>query len=213
MTDIYSMLPTIASVVKDTILTAAAVVAGYVGLRGLNTWRRQLAGNAEYELAKSALTCLYRLRDVIEVVRNPLASYSQEPDLPAEQLKNMDAKQKEWYAYVQMYEKRWAPVVEAKSQLDVLLFEMEAIWGREVVAKFKPLSQIVDDLHWAIRDHIDNRNPWLGRQNYDDEEQKKQWAILFRRGSNTPDEYNKRFEAAISDAEAVLKSYVLTHHR
>lgn len=213
MTDICFMLLTIASVAKDTILTAAAVVAGYVGLRGLSTWRRQLAGNAEYELAKSALTCLYKLRGVIGVVRNPFASYSQEPDLPAEQLKDMDAKQKEWYAYAQMYEKRWIPVVEAKSLLDVLLFEMEAVWGREAVAKFEPLNQIVAELQWAIQDHLEDRDPRLSRQDYDAEEQKKQRAVLFRRGSKTPDEYNTRFEAAISDAEAVLKPYVFKHHR
>lgn len=213
MTDICFMLPIIASVAKDTILTAAAVVAGYVGLRGLSTWRRQLVGNAEYELSKSALTCLYKLRGVIGVVRNSFASYSQEPDLPAEQLKDMDAKQKEWYAYAQMYEKRWAPVVEAKSQLDVLLFEMEAVWGREAVAKFEPLNQIVAELQWAIQDHLEDRDPRLGRQDYDAEEQKKQRAVLFRRSPKTPDDYNTRFEAAISNAEAVLKPYVLRHHR
>lgn len=207
------MLPVIASGAKDTILTAAAVVAGYVGLRGLSTWRRQLAGNAEYELAKNALTCLYKLRGVIGVVRNPFVSYSQQPDLPAEMLRDMDARQKEWHAYAQMYEKRWAPVVEAKSQLDVFLFEMEAVWGREAVAKFEQLDQTVADLQWAIQDHLEDRDPRRGRQDYDAEESKKQRAVLFRRGSKTPDEYNVRFEAAIANVETVLKPYVLKHHR
>ena len=213
MTETFSTLPAVVSIAKDAILTGVAVIAAYVGLRGLNTWRRQLAGNAEYELAKNALTCLYKLRGVIGVVRDPFASYSQEPNLPVELLKDMNEKQKEWYAYAQMYEKRWSPVVEAKSQLDALLFEMEAVWGRESVKEFEPLNKVIAELQWAIQDHLEDRDPRRGRHEHDTEEIKRQRLVLFRRGSKAPDEYNARFEAAISNAEVVLKPYVLRHHK
>jgi hypothetical protein len=213
MQEIVCLLPAIASTAKDLVLTATAIVAAFVGLRGLSTWRRQLKGNTEYALAKNVLTCLYELRGLLGVVRNPFASYSQEPDLPEEKLKDMDSKQKEWHAYAQMYEKRWAPVVTAKSKLDVHLFEMEAVWGRDVVARFDPLIQLVAELQWAIQDHLEDKDPRLGRRDYDPEETRKQRAILFRRGSKTPDEYNLKLEKAIADAEAVLKPHVLEHHR
>ncbi|ACM34762.1 hypothetical protein Dtpsy_3333 [[Acidovorax] ebreus TPSY] len=213
MTDIWSMLPAIASAAKDVLLTITALVAAYVGLKGLSTWRRQLKGNTEYALAKNVLTCLYELRGAIGVARNPFASYSAEPDLPAEKLESMDARQKEWYAYAQMYEKRWAPVVAAKSKLDVFLFEVEAVWGRGKLAEFTPLNEAVAELNWAIQDHLEDRDPRRGRQALDSEERKKQRAVLFRRGMKTKDEYNENFEQAISKIEAVLKPHVLEHHR
>lgn len=213
MQETLCSLPVIASTVKDTVLTATAIVAAYVGLRGLSSWRRQLKGNMEYALAKNVLTCLYELRGLMGVVRNPIASYSQEPDLPAEKLKYMDAKQREWHAYAQMYEKRWAPVVAAKTKLDVYIFEMEAVWGRKAVAQIAPVNQLVAELQWAIQDHLEGRDPRLDRQDYNAEEQKKQRAILFKRGPKTLDEYNGRLEKAIADAEAVLKPHVLEHHR
>ena len=125
----------------------------------------------------------------------------------------MDTRQREWYAYAQMYENRWAPVVAAKSKLEVFLFEVEAVWGREKVAEFTPLNEAVAELSWAIQDHLEDRDPRRGRQDLDSEERRKQRAVLFRRGSKTQDEYNERFEQAISKIEAALKPHVLEHHR
>lgn len=205
--------PAVIATVKDLVLTATTLVATYVGLSGLNTWRRQLKGNTEYALAKNVLTCLYELRGLIDVVRNPFASYAQEPDIPEEKHQEMDARQKEWYSYAQMYEKRWAPVVAVKSKLDAYLFEMEAVWGRDVVAKLYLLNRVIAELQWAIQDHLEDRNPRLGRPYNNSEEVQKQRAILFRRGPKTPDEYNDRLKKAIEDAEAVLKPHILEHHR
>ena len=60
------------TLVKDIItiasLTAAAIIAGM----GLYTWKNQLIGTAEYELAKRILKATYRLRDTLENVRNPI---------------------------------------------------------------------------------------------------------------------------------------------
>jgi len=50
---------------KDLVLMAAAIVASYVGIKGLGSWRRQLRGNAEYQLAKNILAAIYELREAV----------------------------------------------------------------------------------------------------------------------------------------------------
>lgn len=65
MNELLIIIKEIVSVAKDIILAFAAIVASYVGIKGLGTWRRQLKGNAEYELAKNILTAIYELREAI----------------------------------------------------------------------------------------------------------------------------------------------------
>lgn len=74
------------SIGKDVIVAIAAVVAAVVGIRGLNTWRRQLTANADVELAKRILVCLYELKVIIEILRSPFKSFPSVPDLPPEKL-------------------------------------------------------------------------------------------------------------------------------
>lgn len=212
MSNILCSLPDFVSVGKDVILTATAIVAACVGVRGLNTWRQQLKGNTEYTLAKSVLTSLYELRGAINAVRNPFISVSEEPNLPQERLRDMDEKQKQWHSYAQAYEKRWEPVTAARCKLDAQLFEVEAIWGQEMTAKVKPIFDLVHELHWAIQDHLEAKDPRRSNEDFNAEEAKKQRAIIFKRSSKTDDDFNRKLESAIDEVEVTLKPHVRQHH-
>jgi hypothetical protein len=102
------------TVAKDIILAVAAIVAAYVGLRGLGTWQRQLRGNTEYQLAKSILASAYEVREAIAFVRHPLMEHSREPDLPQATLKELSARDKEWHALAQAYQRRWEKIHTAR---------------------------------------------------------------------------------------------------
>lgn len=214
MTDFFSQLPSILSATKDIILSGTAITAAYVGLAGLGTWHRQLRGNTEYSLAKNLLTCIYELRSAIAVVRNPLASYATEPDLPAEKLTDMDWQKKSWYAQVQMYEGRWSHVVVAKSKLAALLFEVEAVWGKKTSENFKTFVTLIGDLDFAIQGHLEDKDPARARQaTIDTEKQTRRRIVLFKRSPGSPDEYNDKLEQAIAKAEEVLRPYIKAHHK
>ena len=149
----------ILAIVKDIVLTIAAVIASYIAIGGLDTWRRQLSGNVEYQLAKNILTTLYALRDAIETVRDPLMSYSAEPDLPEEKLKNLTRPEKEWHGLVQAYQKRWEAIPVAKTRLNANLWEAEAVWGKAITSKIQPLMTMLNELFWAVRTHLEATNP------------------------------------------------------
>ena len=61
------------SLVIETVLNAviaiSAAAAALYGIKGINTWRRELKGKSEYEIAKSALKAAYRIRDGLDHVR------------------------------------------------------------------------------------------------------------------------------------------------
>lgn len=153
------MLGEIVAIVKDVVLTLAAIVAGYVGIRGLGTWRRQLRGNTEYQLAKTMLTSVYELREAISGVRNPFMQYSKEPDLPQDKLKELSQREREWHALAQAYQRRWEPVPKAMAKLDANLLEAEVVWGPEIRTKANPLNRLTGELLLALQDHLEARNP------------------------------------------------------
>ena len=57
--------------VKDIVITLAAASAALCVYLGLNAWRNELKGKAEYELAKNVLKSVYRVREAFKHVRNP----------------------------------------------------------------------------------------------------------------------------------------------
>jgi hypothetical protein len=63
--------------VKDVATAGAAIVAAVVAVLGLRAWRRQLRGQTQYELARRLLRAVYRVRDEIQGVRNPVIMASE----------------------------------------------------------------------------------------------------------------------------------------
>jgi len=213
MTELFCILKYWLPIIKDTVLIVTATIAGYVGLKGLDTWRRQLIGNTEYELAKQLLKSVYELRGAITTVRHPFMQYSQEPDMAEEKLKELSQREKEWYAMAQAYQKRWEPVLKAKSELDTLLLEAEVVWGKDIVEKISLLNSLIGELLWAIEDHLEAMNPNNHHKTYSDSDEiKKRRSIMYARGSEDKDEYKKKFNEAINTVEEELKPHIEQYH-
>ncbi|NTU50397.1 MAG: hypothetical protein HGA87_05900, partial [Desulfobulbaceae bacterium] len=184
------MLGEVVGIVKDIVLTLAAIVAGYVGIRGLSTWRRQLRGNTEYQLARNVLASVYELREAISSVRNPFMQYSKEPDLPADKLKELSQREREWQALAQAYQRRWEPVPKAIAKLDANLLEAEVVWGSEIRAKAAPLNRLAGELLIVLQDHLEARNPDGQYESPDPELRKKRRETLY--GLGEKDEFKDR---------------------
>ncbi|MEK7355903.1 MAG: hypothetical protein AAB250_05610, partial [Bdellovibrionota bacterium] len=85
------------------IITAAATVVGVVFVwLGLRTWRSELHGHANFELARRVVRGVYEIRNEIRQIRN---SFSSEP---------LDA--------------LFARLNSKASELDVSLLEAEVLW-------------------------------------------------------------------------------------
>ena len=72
MEDLFFALKTWMPIVKDAVITGAAVIAGYVGLKGLGTWRRQLKGNTNMNTRSPCSRRFIELREAITRIQIPV---------------------------------------------------------------------------------------------------------------------------------------------
>ena len=147
----------IISIIKDIILSFAAIIGTLVAVKGLSTWRRQLTGQSEYELARRILVNLFKYRDAINGVRYPVIS--EFPSPPEEESKNMNLIQRQFYGTFKVYQTRWDKVREQKASLYVELLEAEALWGKELNNLFKVISDLEHELFVRVLFYIKEINP------------------------------------------------------
>jgi hypothetical protein len=122
-------------------LVAVATVLGvFIAAYGLKTWRNQVKGAAQFELARRLLLDVYRLRDAIEGVRHPLMLISEadgaDTGVPWE---------------VSVYDKRWRRVMNVWTQLDVCIYECRILWNKEISELVQELRSHQKKLYLAVR--------------------------------------------------------------
>ncbi|MFA7350636.1 MAG: hypothetical protein WC009_07730 [Methylotenera sp.] len=198
------------SITKDTALTVAAVVGGYVALKGLSTWNRQLKGGVEYDLTRRILKCAYRLREAIKGVRNPVMWGNEMPTPPESEASKMSKEQVKHYGLANAYQKRWDKVTEVRTDLQTEMLEAEAIWGRVIYEKFEPIFKLQQELFSSVHAYVSVCNPNESEQSRAAYQgiMKKQRDILYDLTSENPDEFTQDINRAIEEIESFLKPHL-----
>src|SRR5689334_8252445 len=89
-------LKDVVSLVRDILTCCAALFAAGIAFLGLRTWRAQLKGKTEFELAQRLLQSVYKVRQAIAVVRHPWMSVAEESDAVKEYLKESEISESEF---------------------------------------------------------------------------------------------------------------------
>jgi len=193
---------------KDVALGVAAVVGATVALRGLDTWRRQLRGSVEYELARRLLRCTYRWRETIKSVRRPMVWAYEMPAPPNEDREAMSEEDVQHYGYATAYQNRWEKVVEARDELQTELLEAEVLWGKEINTRYNACFALEKELWVYLLTHLESRNPRArpGMQEAKERVLANQRDVL-RELSSVGDEdaFSRDVSAAIARIEDFLK--------
>ena len=58
--------------IKDIIIALAAITTAAVAIYGITSWRRELSGKANFEVARNLAKAIYLLRDEISYCRDPI---------------------------------------------------------------------------------------------------------------------------------------------
>jgi hypothetical protein len=121
------------AVLKDIVTILGTATAAIVAVIGLQTWRKQIRGNAEYDLARRVLTAVYRVRDAIRNCRVP-------------GVRREDGGE----THKKFHDLQISKLEEEQSKLDVELLEAEAIWGHEVdfYTAFIAIRTMVDAMRY-----------------------------------------------------------------
>ena len=194
---------------KDVILGGAAIVGSVVAVKGLSTWRRQLRGQVEYDLARRILRLTYQYRDAIHAVRHPAMWNPEMPAPPEEKVKTMSAEQIRFYGRFKAYEKRWDRVSEARSLLYPELLESEALWEDEIKDRFAPLLKLENQLFLRLTHQMELENPDVPSQD------KEAIGKLIDRKSDIlydtlsdDDVYRREFNEEVEKVAAKLKAHL-----
>jgi hypothetical protein len=198
--------------VRDLILSGAAITGAVVAIKGLSTWQRQLKGQSEYGLSRRILVSLFKYRDTINGVRHPAMWAYEMPTPPDEEAKGMSRDQIRFYGTSKAYQARWDKVQNERTNLYADLLEAEAIWGDELKELFKVVFDLEHELFTSIRHFIELINPDANEaskeaiRNID----KKRRDIMYDDFSDEGDEYKNDFKVGVENIEKYLKPK-LTH--
>ena len=195
------------ALLKDIVLSGAAITGAIVAVKGLDTWQRQLKGQSEYELSRRILINVFKYRDAINGVRYPVMLAYEMPSPPEDEAKKMSQEQIRFYGTSKAYQVRWDKVQSVKTSLYADLLEAEAIWGNEFKDLFKKVFVLEHELFTCIRHHIELINPDTDKaskdaiREIDIEKRDVKYDIL----GEEPDEYKKELFFSIEDIENYLK--------
>ena len=127
----WSLTKDVFSVIGTVVSAVAVGVAFYFGQAGLHTWRKQLRGSADHDLARRLLIELYKLRDAIQRARSP-GIFSFESTPYEGEVASSDPKQASYDASARAYRRRLAVMDDARIPLLATMLESEAVWGNEL---------------------------------------------------------------------------------
>lgn len=199
-------MPTLYGGLKDLCVISGAAVAAFVGLRGLQTWRRQLRGNSDHELARRMLRLVYQVRDRIAGVRNPFVA----PAETAKAMKDAGVPAEEWKqkqlgneSMQFVYQARWALLAAAMSDLHVEYVEAEVLWKDELKDERQQLHECVTKLYMALTRYL-RRREGTG----DEPEKWGKFENIIFSDLCEDDAFGKDVKKAVTDLEAAIRPYL-----
>ena len=192
------------SITKDVIVAVAAIVTTCLAIYGVKSWRRELAGKTQFEIARNLLKATYKLRDSIADVRSPLILGVEFPEGYDVSSEKSSAEQKP-QAYSHVYCNRLKPLWVAIDEFDIAALEAEAIWGKAIKRMAEDLRTCINSLHDSIRFYIDSIHS-------DSINQKKEFDRNIRKdisaSRNSDDELSKKIRNSIKALEEELKPHL-----
>lgn len=140
------------SLTKDVVSIVGTIGALTIGGLGLFTWRRQLRGTSEYEIAKKAILKTYEVQQALQSVRNPMLYLSKEE---VEAGRRLEEEQR-------IYSERMTYLNEKWAGLQTIRLETKVIWGKEAQDSFNEIQQRIGDLRGAIWLHFWMKGAYAG---------------------------------------------------
>lgn len=195
------------TLIKDLILSGAAITGAAVAIKGLSTWKRQMKGQSEYELSRRILVTLFKYRDAIAGVRHPAMWAYEMPSPPENESNNMSREHIRFYGTSKAYQARWDKVKAERTSLYADILESEAIWGDELKKLFKTLFNLEHELFISVMHYVELINPDTDDASTEaiGKIDKERRAIMYDDLSEEGDDYRKDFQRGVEAIEKYLK--------
>ena len=203
--------PGTASFVRDVIVSIATVVTATVAVKGINKWRAEESGKADFELSRRVGRAAFRLRDVLANARRNIVTAGEFPE--GYKAGNADEEEKA-SAWAHIFEARWTLVRDCAIEIQSLRNEAEALWGREIVGHLGKLLAHVQALRGSMEAYIANERSGGEDFKMDTEFGQRMRAQVFDSGSwrtspggkPEPNQLTSAIEADVDATAAYLRT-------
>jgi len=191
MTTVH-VISQVVTIVSALVALGAAIAA----FMGLNTWRRELKGREEFQLARRVLLFSCKLREAFRQIRSAISLADETKGKP----QGMDDS-------VYVFASRFNSRNDLWSELEAVQLEVEVLFGKEAAAKLQPLREHVSE-YWSTLMTASNATSG-GRSLWDDEEvpylKEAREILIARKGDD--------FQAAVETGIAQLQDEMRKHLR
>ena len=196
--------------VKDLIVALAAVVGAAIAWRGLQTWKRQLKGGVEYDLARRLMRCTYLYRDALIALRHPAMFGWEMPSPPDDVRAEMSHDEIRHFGTARAYQSRWEKVTAARTALDTELIEAEVLWGDGVKGVYESMFALQHELFGVVLMYLRATDP---KENAHTKESlldalAKKRDIMYDLSGVQPDEFSKDLSSAVGKVEEFVKPHL-----
>ena len=142
--------------IKDVITTGLTIWGLVIATKGLVTWRKQIKGTKEFDVAYNLNYSVLKLRDAIKHVRNPAIWPSE--SMKAEQYykeKYPDSSEDiKKISNAVVYEMRWDKISAAYTEMESHLLAAEVLWGTDILKLIRPLNKKVNELNIGLKQYF-----------------------------------------------------------
>ena len=199
--------------IKEIIITLSVITGAIVAMWGLRTWKAQIKGKTEYDLARRLLKAIYKVRESIRIIRAPFISSSEivkAMENAGYSDQEIEQKIHSYESDQAVYQSRYNHLADSMSELRVELLEAEVHWGKEIHEHMKPLNKSVGKLRININRLIKSkkrRNE--GGYKLTSEEVNEMDEVLYEISQN-PDEdaFTKEVYSAVEELEEYIKPHL-----
>ncbi len=199
------------SIIKDILLVLTAIIANYIGIRALLSWKKQHRELTEYDIAKKLLKSIYRLKEAVENSRDRYIYFPPRSSSDPEERITETKEKRTWNGLFDYYNQRINQIIKTKSDVRGNLFEAEIIWNKEVRNKVDPLLKMANELINAIDDYVGAKHPDT-HKDLRDEVIRHNRPLVYSHSNIEKDAYRKNFEQTIEDIEEYLRPKIKKFH-
>jgi hypothetical protein len=194
--------------VKDALVGLSAVSAAVFAYLGLTTWRKELKGKSEYQLAKEVLKSVYKVREAFKHVRNPWIYQYEYPNEMLDDTGHLKREQN-YEGTAHVYEKRWEMMTEAFRELEEHHLEAQVEWGSEFQDVITKLRSCKVDLLIAIQQMLEHKKNPREIGLTDAEKHAEERSVLYYHGSDSKyDKFTPQIDEAINEFEKWLRPHI-----
>lgn len=135
---------------SNAVLAVVAILGLFFGQSWLNTSKKKMKGQLEFDIARKYLKAVLKLRDTTKIVRAPFISLGEIQNALQQKGYNFDDYEDKEKVNRSVYSLRWEKLQEVWSGLDEILLDAELSWGSEAVGVQKELDTLIRKLRSVI---------------------------------------------------------------